>query len=47
MQPMRLPPTVVAMILTATLLLFLAGLVVANAVTHGSHPVAPIVPHAQ
>jgi len=44
---MRLPPTVVAMMLTATLLLFLAGLVVSSLLTHGSHPIAPIVPHAQ
>jgi hypothetical protein len=47
MQPMRFPPPVVAMILTATLLLFLAGLVVADIVTHGSHPIAPIIPRAQ
>jgi hypothetical protein len=35
------------MILTATLLLFLAGLVVSNLVTHGSHPITPIMPHPE
>ena len=44
---MRLPPTVVAMILTTTLLLFIAGLFVASIVTHGSQPIPPIFPHTQ
>jgi hypothetical protein len=47
MQPVRFPPSVVAMILTATFLLFLAGLFVASIVTHGSQPIAPIFPHTQ
>jgi hypothetical protein len=44
MQPSRLPPNVLATILTATLLLFLAGLVAAKIATQGAHPVAPTAP---
>jgi hypothetical protein len=44
MQPSRLPPNVLALVLTATLLLFLAGLVAAKVSSHGTHPVAPSAP---
>jgi hypothetical protein len=44
MQPSRLPPHVFAVVLTATLLLFLAGLVAAKMATQGTHPVAPTAP---
>jgi hypothetical protein len=49
MQPFRLPPHVLAIILTATLLLFLAGLAVSSLGTRDSHPVAParLLPHAR
>lgn len=49
MQPFRLPPHVLAIILTATLLLFLAGLAVSNFGTRGTHPVAPgrLLPQAR
>jgi len=34
------------MVITATFLLFVAGLLVSNLVTQGAHPVAPLMPHA-
>jgi hypothetical protein len=50
MQPSRLPRHVLAIVFTATLLLFLAGLIAAKTATDGSHPVAPtapFLPHAR
>jgi hypothetical protein len=49
MQPFRLPPYVLAIILIATLLLFLAGLAVSNVGADGTHPVAPgrLLPQAR
>jgi hypothetical protein len=44
MQPSRLPPNVLAIVLTATLLLFLAGLVAAKIASEGTRPVAPTAP---
>jgi hypothetical protein len=44
MQPSRLPPHVIAVVLTATLLLFMAGLVAAKIASEGTHPVAPTAP---
>jgi ABC-type lipoprotein release transport system permease subunit len=44
MQPSRLPPHVLAIVLTAMLLLFLAGLVAAKEASQGSHPIAPTAP---
>jgi hypothetical protein len=44
MQPSRLPPNALAVVLTATLLLFLAGLVAAKLASQGTHPVAPTAP---
>jgi hypothetical protein len=44
MQPSRLPPQVFAIVLTATLLLFLAGLIAAKMVSQGAHPIAPTAP---
>jgi hypothetical protein len=49
MQQSRLPPHVLAIILTATLLLFLAGLAVSNFGARSTHPVAParLLPQAR
>jgi hypothetical protein len=49
MQPFRFPPYVLAIILIATLLLFLAGLAVSNVGINGSQPVAPgrLLPQAR
>ena len=49
MQPFRFPPYVLAIILIATLLLFLAGLAVSNVGTHGTQPETPgqLLPHAR
>jgi hypothetical protein len=44
MQPSRLPPHLLAVVLTATLFLFLAGLVAAKMTSQGTHPVAPTAP---
>jgi hypothetical protein len=44
MQPSRLPPNVLAVVLTATLLLFLAGLVAAKMASRGAQPTAPSAP---
>jgi hypothetical protein len=41
MQPLRIPPHLAAVALTAMLFLFLAGLVAANAASHRSDHVAP------
>jgi hypothetical protein len=45
MQPFRMPPHVAAMVITALLLLFLAGLVFSSLASRRSHPVAPFAPH--
>jgi hypothetical protein len=45
MQPFRMPPHVAALMITALLFLFLAGLVFSSLATRGSRPVAPIAPH--
>jgi hypothetical protein len=45
MQPFRMPPHVAAMVITALLFLFLAGLVFSSLAARGSRPVAPIAPH--
>jgi hypothetical protein len=44
MQPSRFPPYVLAIVLTATLLLFLAGLAAAKMTSQGTHPIAPSAP---
>jgi hypothetical protein len=44
MQPSRLPPYLLAIVLTATLLLFLAGLAAAKMTSQGTHPIAPSAP---
>ena len=41
MQPLRIPPHLAALAVGAIVFLFLAGLVAANAASHGSRPVAP------
>jgi hypothetical protein len=41
MQPVRIPPHLLAVAVTAMLFLFLAGLVVANAASHKSSHVTP------
>jgi len=45
MQPFRMPPHVAALMITALLFLFLAGVVFSSLATRGSRPVAPIAPH--
>jgi hypothetical protein len=44
MQPFRVPPHVLALVLTATLLLFLAGIIAAKTATHDANPIAPSAP---
>jgi len=44
MQPSKVPPHVLVIVLTATLLLFLAGLIAAKTATNGSHRIAPTAP---
>jgi hypothetical protein len=44
MQPSRLPPHIFAIVLTASLLLFLGGLVAAKIASEGTRPVAPTAP---
>lgn len=44
MQPTTLPLRVFAIVLTATLMLFLAGLVAARLASEGTHPTAPAEP---
>ncbi len=44
MLPSRLPPNILAIVLTASLLLFLAGVIAAKLVSQGTHPIAPTAP---